>query len=100
MEVIGVKPFWNHRFLENSLHIGLANFWKSNEWYDFGQDEFFAYFLDEFRTFSNGDINRNSVNFIYMMNGTGMAEFTIEQSQQGTPKKRFLRESTQNYDHH
>ncbi|MEM7746432.1 MAG: hypothetical protein AAF409_22285, partial [Pseudomonadota bacterium] len=84
-----------HREVEDAIHVGLAQFWKQNEWYDFGSDEFMEYFADEFRAFSDDDINSNSVNFIYMMNGTGMAEFTLERSGRSgkvTRKSEFLRE--------
>ena len=96
MRIIGIKPFWNHREKENSIHIGLAQFWKQSEWYDFGNDEFFEYFLDEFRAFDDQDINSNSLNFTYMMNGTGMSEFTLEQSRERIVKSRFLRKNSQN----
>ncbi|MEP2706152.1 MAG: GIY-YIG nuclease family protein [Yoonia sp.] len=96
IHVLGVKPFWGHREVEDAIHVGLAQFWKQNEWYDFGGDEFFDYFLDEFRAFKDNDINSNSVNFIYMMNGTGMSEFTLAQSGDGTPKSKFLVECSQN----
>ena len=92
--IVGVKPFWWHRGVEDAIHVGLAQFWKQSEWYDFDGDEFVEYFLDEFTAFSDDDINSNSVNFIYMMNGTGMADFTLAQSERSgkiTRKSEFLR---------
>ncbi len=96
VEIIGVKPFWNHTSLERAIHVGLAQFWYNKEWYDFQDDEFFEYFINEIRAFSDDDINANSINFAYMMNGTGMAEITIEESNSGKSKKGFLLECSQN----
>lgn len=96
-EVIGVKPFWSHTALERALHVGLAQFWHDKEWYDFQDDDFFEYFIDEIRAFSDENINANSINFIYMMNGTGMAEFTLEESSSDISKRKFLRENSQNF---
>ncbi len=61
-EVIGIKPFWNHRELEKYLQLGLAMFWYKGEWYEFEGDEFEEHFLDEFKAFNDFDINRNSIN--------------------------------------
>ena len=61
-EVIGIKPFWNHRELEKYLQLGLAMFWYKGEWYEFEGDEFEEHFLVEFKAFNDFDINRNSIN--------------------------------------
>ncbi|OKL42908.1 GIY-YIG nuclease family protein [Pseudovibrio exalbescens] len=96
-EIIGVKPFWNHTALERALHVGLAQFWHDKEWYDFKDDDFYEYFIDEIKAFSDENINSNSINFIYMMNGTGMAEFTLEESASSISKRKFLKENSQNF---
>src|SRR6202022_1548251 len=33
LEIIGVKPFWNIRRLEYSLHTALAEHWHRGEWH-------------------------------------------------------------------
>lgn len=90
-KIIGVKPFWNHKRKENILHIGLAHFWDEKEWYEFGIDPFLEYFISEFMAFSDTDINTNSINFTYMINGTGMSDFTVDQSERRIPKKGILK---------
>ncbi|MBW0368276.1 GIY-YIG nuclease family protein [Ensifer adhaerens] len=93
-EVLGIKPFWNHRDVEKYLQLGLSMFWYKGEWYDFKGDEFEGWFLDEFVAFDDVDINRNSINFIYFMNSSGMSEYTLEFSQQGVSKARFQRDES------
>jgi hypothetical protein len=83
VKVIGVKPFWHVADLERSLHIALTDYWIDGEWFDFGEDEFQEYFIETFQEFYDDDINRNSVDFIYWMNSTGMSEFTWEFSSRG-----------------
>lgn len=95
-QIIGVKPFWCHTSVEQSIHIGLASFWYDKEWYDFQNDEFFETFLDEIKAFSNSDINSNSIDFIYFMNGSGMSEFTLEQSGSQESKMSFLKKCSFN----
>ncbi|WP_171180773.1 GIY-YIG nuclease family protein [Ruegeria sp. HKCCD8929] len=63
-EVIGVKPFWNHRDTEKYLQFGMTRFWFKDEWYEFEGDEFEEWFLAEFQSFSDTDINSDSVDFI------------------------------------
>lgn len=94
MKVIGTKPFWNHSVLEKNLHIGLAMFSTNGEWYDFKNDEFEEYFVQSFTDFDDKEINRNSIDFIYFLNSSGMAEFTIEFCQRNISKKKFLEEES------
>lgn len=98
-EVIGVKPFWNHKNVEKYLQLGMARFWVTGEWYEFEGDEFEDLFLMEFRAFSEQDINRNSIDFIYFMNSTGMSEFTLEYSTRKSSKLGFQREETSHSSH-
>lgn len=91
-EVLGIKPFWNHRAVENYLHLGLTMFWYKGEWYDFDGDEFEEAFVADFIAFDDADINRNSIDFIYLMNSSGMSEYTLEYSQRNVSKAGFQRE--------
>ena len=83
ISVIGVKPFWHSAHIERTLHIALSYYWVDREWFDFGDNEFREYFIETYLEFCDHDINRNSVDFIYWMNSTGMSEFTLEFSRQG-----------------
>lgn len=97
-EVLGIKPFWNHRVLEKYLQLGLTMFWYKGEWYDFGGDEFEEAFIEDFIAFDDADINRNSIDFIYFMNSSGMSEYTLEFSQRNVSKASFLRKESVNRD--
>ncbi|MCI5075743.1 GIY-YIG nuclease family protein [Oricola sp.] len=81
IEIVGIKPFWHASYLERAIHIALSDFWVAGEWFDFKGDEFEKDFIETFCDFYDDDINRNSVDFIYWMNSTGMSEMTLEQSQ-------------------
>ncbi|WP_428411594.1 GIY-YIG nuclease family protein [Pararhizobium sp.] len=93
-EILGVKPFWNHQAVERYIQLGLAMFWYKGEWYDFKGDEFEESFIDEFIAFDDTDINRNSIDFIYFMNSSGMSEYTLEFSTRKSSKLRFQREES------
>ena len=80
IQVVGVKPFWHVTHIERTLHIALTDYWVDREWFDFNGDHFEEYFIESFCEFYDDDINKNSVDFIYWMNSTGMSEFTIEHS--------------------
>lgn len=99
-EVIGVKPFWNHKSIEKYLQLGMVRFWVTGEWYEFEGDEFEDWFLTEFQAFSETDINKNSIDFIYFMNSTGMSELTLEFSERGSSKLGFQREESAHSSHH
>ena len=40
IKTVGVKPFWNIKRVERTLHIALTDFWLDGEWFDFRGDEF------------------------------------------------------------
>ncbi|MDR6103175.1 hypothetical protein QE369_003372 [Agrobacterium larrymoorei] len=96
-EVLGVKPFWQHQEVEKHLQIGLAMFWYKGEWYDFKGDEFEEQFLDEFVAFHDEDINKNSIDFVYFMNSSGLSEYTMEFSRQSVSKASFQRLESVNH---
>lgn len=77
-----VKPFWNVRRAEYSLHCALAEFWHRGEWHKFDELYWLRFFMDGFDEFKDDDCDRNSVEFTYWMNGTNLAEALILQSQQ------------------
>jgi hypothetical protein len=90
--VVGVKPFWHINHIERTLHIALTDYWAKGEWFDFGDDEFKEYFLETFAEFCDDDINRNSVDFIYWMNSSGMSEFTLEHSRRSVSLPEWRRQ--------
>lgn len=93
-EIVGIKPFWNHQTVERYLQVGLSMFWYKGEWFDFNGDPFEETFVSEFGSFDNFDINRNSIEFIYFMNSSGMSEYTLELSTRNSSKLRFQREES------
>jgi hypothetical protein len=94
MKVLGLKPFWGISHHERLLHVGLAPYWYSGEWFDFsGDDDARDYFVDGFRGFSNDNPDQNSVDFIYWYN-EGMAEFSIEMHRQGQTLPRFQKQES------
>jgi hypothetical protein len=94
MKIVGVKPFWDYEEKERLLHVGNAFSWYDREWFCPSDKSFHGYFVDEFQAFSDTDINRNSVNFIYWYNGSGMAEFAHQQRYQKLPIRRFQIQET------
>lgn len=90
-EILGVKPFWHHRAAEYCMQLSLTQFWYSGEWFDFAGDEFEEWFIAEFVAFDDVDINRNSMNFTYFMNSTGMSEYAAEFSRRIVSKISFHR---------
>jgi hypothetical protein len=94
MTIIGVKPLWNYKEKERLLHVGNAMCWYDREWFIPYDDAFNEYFVEEFKAFSETDINRNSVDFVYWFNGSGMAEFVIEQNRQSMGLRKFQRQET------
>jgi hypothetical protein len=71
-----VKPFWNIRRAEYSLHSALAEHWHRGEWHRFDDPYWLTFFMDAFDEFKDDEDERdlNSVNFIYWMNGTNYSE--------------------------
>lgn len=92
-EVIGVKPFWNIHTLERTLLCGIANCWLEGEWHDFPDKEYSDFFVAGFRMFDNHDRNKNSVDFDYWINGSGMGEVISEQNHRRISLRRWQREA-------
>jgi hypothetical protein len=76
LEIVGVKPFWNIRRIEYSLHSALAEFWHRGEWHKFNDRYWLEFFIEGFSNFGDEEDDRdsNSVNFIYWMNGDNYVE--------------------------
>lgn len=94
LNVIGIKPFWNVTRLERLLHVGLARCWYHGEWFELIDDGYRNTLIGGFVEFSDADRDRNSVDFIYWFNSSGMAEFTSEQCSQRLTTSRFLRQES------
>jgi len=94
INVIGIKPFWNVSDKEKLLHVGLAAYWSEGEWFGPIERDLQYVLIDDFAAFSDSDINKNSVDFIYWFNGSGMAEFVIEQNHQRKYRREFQRDES------
>jgi hypothetical protein len=95
MNLIGFKPFWGMSYHERCLHAGFARYWYSGEWFNFeGDDNARNLLLDGFIAFSDGDPDKNSVDFIYWFNGEGMAEFLITMAEQELTLPKFQRQES------
>lgn len=90
LTIVGIKPFWQYRVIERLMHIGFAMDWYEGEWFMPFDDSNKEILVDGFRAFSDQDINRNSVNFVYWFNGDGMAEFVQAHFEERLSTKRFL----------
>jgi hypothetical protein len=90
LNIIGIKPFWNHRNIETLLHLGFAHAWFKKEWFSLPDEGYRWSLVENFMAFDNADINRNSINFIYWFNGEGMADFVAERARQGLSVRQFL----------
>jgi hypothetical protein len=95
MVLIGCKPFWNMSRVERDLHAGFALAWYSGEWFGFELESDREIFLSGFTAFSDVDRDKNSVNFIYWMNGDGMAEYAQAKKEQGLSLPKFLRQEAE-----
>lgn len=89
---MAIKPFWNHKILEQEIQIGMSNCWRHGEWYEMLDEGYYETFVVEFCAFSNDNINENSRDFIYWINGSGMGEFIVEMQEQGLSKTKFLKQ--------
>jgi hypothetical protein len=89
LEIVGVKPFWNIRKVEYSLHSALAEHWHRGEWHKFNDAYWLNFFVEAFKQFSNVNRDSNSVNFTYWMNGTNYAEYVIEQARLRIPLRQW-----------
>ena len=94
LKVIGSKPFWNVSYVERCLHVGFSRDWYSREWFEFADEADRDFFLEGFEEFSDDHVDRNSIDFIYWMNGGGMAEFVMELEKQQLSVKAFQRQET------
>jgi hypothetical protein len=71
---------------------GLVQFWVAGEWYECSDDSCDLLFED-FSNFYDEDRDMNSVDFIYWINGSGMAELLIKHNRRRISLKRWLREA-------
>lgn len=92
MEIIGVKPFWGHTVNEQVLHVGFAHCWYDGEWFEMYDEGYENTLVSEFRAFSDSDVNANSINFIYWINGSGMTELLIEHETRYQTIRQFQKE--------
>jgi hypothetical protein len=92
IEVIAMKPFWNIGVLERMIHEGLSDCWHKGEWFKFIDDDMRDFMVDGLCGFYEKDRDRNSVNFIYWYNGSGMVEFQMERDSRRVSLRRFQRD--------
>ncbi len=90
-KLIGVKPFWQHRGAEFYLHLGFAQTWLTQEWFAAPDEGYQECMVEEFQAFSDTEIDRNSVDFVYWINGSGMSELIREFNECGVSKAAFLK---------
>jgi hypothetical protein len=93
MELIAVKPFWDVSVLERLLHSGLAKFWYEGEWHQFSNEIDSRFLIDGFCKFSDNDRDLNSIDFIYRVNGSGMAELIREHNHRRISLRQWQREA-------
>ena len=91
-EIVGIKPFWEIHHSERLLLCGLANHWYSGE-YRFPDSSYSDVLIDDFRLFDDHDRNKNSVDFIYWIGGSGMGEVISEQNYRKISLRRWQREA-------
>ena len=94
MVLVGLKPFWGMSHHERQLHIGLARYWYSGEWFSFeGDDDVRDSILENFIAFSDVNPDMNSVNFAYWCHD-GMLEFQMEMHEQQLSLPKFRRQES------
>ena len=96
LELLGSRPFWNISRIERHLHCGFAEGWYAGEWFEFEDKRIESILLDGFLAFSTTNRDMNSVDFIYWMNGDGMAEYVMEMNSRKLSLQKFQREVTFN----
>ena len=89
IEVIGVKPFWGYSDIERLIHVGFVRCWYDGEWLKMLDEGYEYALIDGFKEFSDTDIDKNSVDFIYWFNSGGMAEFVHELNSDRTTLPKF-----------
>ncbi len=94
LEVIGIKPFWNISETERFIHEGLTQYWYDREWFWFDGDDFGVQFMNDFRGFYDKDRDKNSVDFIYWLNGSGMSELAMERRRQRLSLPKWFRQES------
>src|SRR5260370_20979076 len=92
-EVIGIKPFWSIHKYERALLCGIANYWLEGEWHHFPDARDSEWLIDGFRLFDDHNRNKNSVDFDYWVNSSGMAELVIEQNYRRISLRQWQREA-------
>jgi hypothetical protein len=91
-EIVGVKPFWNIHVFERSLLCGIANHWLEGEWHQFPDETYSDFLVTGFRMFDDHDRAKNTVDFGYWINGSGMGEVIMEQRHRRMSLRRWQRE--------
>ena len=94
MEIIGAKPFWSYGDIERAILTALSRYWYKGEWYKITPQEDLDFFIEGFCEFYDDDRDSNSVDFIYWMNSSGFAEFTLERSRQEKTLPKFLKQES------
>ena len=94
LKILGVKPFWNISFVERSLHVSLVRYWYDREWYKIDDKNDYELIVGDFLDFYDEDKDMNSVNFIYWMNVTGMADFCHELHNQRLTLPKFRKQES------
>ena len=92
-EVVGVKPFWNIHKYERTLLCGIANYWYEGEWHKFPDQTFSDFLISGFQMFDDHDRNKNTIDFHYWINGSGMSELVMEQNHRRISLRRWQREA-------
>jgi len=95
VKVIGFKPFWGVSEKERILHVAMSVSWYDGEWFKPFDEGYLNVITEEFQEFSDADINKNSVDFVYWINGSGMAEVIAAQNDMRKPIRQFQRDETE-----
>ncbi|MFZ5733643.1 MAG: GIY-YIG nuclease family protein [Pseudomonadota bacterium] len=90
--IVGIKPFYMVHEFERALLCGIANHWHEGEWHGFPDDTYSEFLVTGFQMFDDHDRNKNTVDFGYWINGSGMAEVIQEQNHRRMSLRRFQRE--------
>jgi hypothetical protein len=88
LEVVGIKPFWNVGYIERTLQAGCSQYWHAGEWFLIQDKDDYATIIEGFREFYDQDRDMNSVDFIYWINGSGMAEIVYELRRQNAVNRK------------
>ena len=92
-ELIGIKPFWCIHKFERTLLCGIANFWHEGEWHQFPDDTWSDFLISGFTLFDNHDRSKNTVDFGYWINSSGMGELVMEQNHRRISLRQWQREA-------